>query len=93
MVERGTLCAPHIRDRNRMEDIAMPSNDLAKLTKAQLIALLTVTQTAPSEASQHWAARDLAVTCCNKTFRVEGSVETGGRAFHLAKTHKNGKAK
>ena len=79
----------------------MPSIDLAKLTKAELLALIAkmaVETAEPSEAQQHWENADLAVTCCAKTFRVEGTAETGGRVWHLAHTagrgkHPKGKAK
>jgi hypothetical protein len=58
--------------------------DLAKLTKADLIALIgKMAEETPgeSEASAHWRARDLPCTIakCTKTFRT-----TTGRDWHVA---------
>lgn len=38
---------------------------------------------APSEASAHWRARDLACTKCTKTFRT-----VKGRDWHIANAHR-----
>lgn len=60
----------------------MARTDLAKLTKAQLIALITATGDEPSEASQHFRDRDIpcnAAKPCTKTFRTDK-----GRDWHTA---------